>query len=171
MLGEMTHLNYHMKSSKGGSNFSLLFCMQLFSWCVEPQIVLNWKHIWRRFCKGHPAMDRPCSSFVSFGPTTPSLDLHPSATDNECLGQLKSTSRLSLTTTEAIFQSQLSTQNLKLPPSLFHFLSCTAVHFEANWDWWEPVEYFSVHPLWWSCLLLAAVPRGAEEILFQPGTL
>lgn len=50
-------------------------------------------------------MDTPCSSFVSFGPTTPSLDLHPSARDNECLGPLKSTSRLSLTTTGDIFHA------------------------------------------------------------------
>lgn len=100
----VTHLNYHMKSSKVGSNFSLLSWMQLLSWCMEPQIVLDWKHTWRRFYKGHPAMDTPCSSFVSFGPT-PSLDLHPSARDNECLGPLNSTSRLSLTTTGALFHA------------------------------------------------------------------
>lgn len=50
-------------------------------------------------------MDTSCSSFVSFGPTTPRLDLHPSATDSGCLGTLKSTSRLSLTTTVTIFHA------------------------------------------------------------------
>lgn len=89
--GETTHLNYPTNNIVSKDPQTSV-CFPGCSYCHDV-----WSHrlSWTKSTLAKEKAIRPCqpldtlaSSFVSFGPTTPSLDLCPSATDNEHLGYM-----------------------------------------------------------------------------------
>lgn len=89
--GETTHLNYPTNNIVS-KDLQTSVCFPGCSYCHDV-----WSHrlSWTKSTLAKEKAIRPCqpldtlaSSFVSFGPTTPSLVLCPSATDNEHLGYM-----------------------------------------------------------------------------------